>query len=253
MSNDLLVGAIALIVIYVLEGVIPYFPGRTGRMKHAVNNVLLASINGIINLGFGLLIVPLMLWSGQHSVGLLNSMDVDPLIRIIGGFILFDMWMYAWHRINHERLFFWKFHKTHHTDTQMDTTTALRFHPIEIVLSNMLNLVIFIILGLGIKELLIYKIVLLPVILFHHSNVNLPEKYDRILRAFIVTPNMHRVHHSWYRKETDSNYSSVFSSWDRIFRSFRLKKDLPEITFGLEKYREPQWQSLPWMLLTPFK
>jgi len=253
MSSDLIIGAIVLIVIYVLEGVVPYFPGRAGRAKHALNNVLLASINGIINFGFGVLIVPLMLWSGKHSIGLLNSMGASPLGRIIIGFILFDLWMYSWHRINHERLFFWKFHKAHHTDTQMDTTTALRFHPIEIFLSNMLNLIIFILLGLGIKELLIYKMVLLPVILFHHSNVNLPEQYDRILRAFIVTPNMHRVHHSWSRKETDSNYSSVFSFWDRLFKSFRLKKDLPQITFGLEKYREPQWQSLKWMLLTPFK
>ena len=253
MSNDLIVGAIALVVIYVLEGVVPYFPGRTGRMKHAASNVLLAGINGIINFAFGFLIVPIMVWTGKHSIGLLNSMGADPLSRIIIGFILFDMWMYAWHRINHERLFFWRFHKAHHTDTQMDATTALRFHPIEIVLSNMLNMLVFVILGLGIKELLAYKIVLLPVILFHHSNVHLPEKYDRLVRAVIVTPNMHRVHHSWYRKETDSNYSSVFSFWDRIFKSFRLKQDLHEITFGLEKYREPQWQTLKWMLLTPFK
>ena len=253
MSSDLIIGAIALIVIYVLEGVFPCFPGRTGRMKHAVNNILLASINGIISFAFGVLVVQIMLWNGKHSIGLLNIIVADPLISIIIGFILFDMWMYAWHRINHERLFFWRFHKAHHTDIQMDTTTALRFHPIEIFLSNVFNLVIFIILGLGIKELVIYKIVLLPVILFHHSNVNLAEKYDRILRTFIVTPNMHRVHHSWYRKETDSNYSSVFSLWDRLFKSFRLKKDLRQITFGLEKYREPQWQSLKGMLITPFK
>jgi sterol desaturase/sphingolipid hydroxylase (fatty acid hydroxylase superfamily) len=253
MSSDLMAGAVALVALYVLEGVFPYFPGRRGRGKHAVNNILLAGINGVINLAFGVLIIRTMLWTGRHSVGLLNNVAAGSLGRLMMGVILFDLWMYAWHRINHEWRVFWIFHRTHHTDIQMDTTTALRFHPIEILISNILNLGIFILLGLNINELVFYKMIMLPVILFHHSNINLPESVDRIFRALIVTPNMHRVHHSWERFETDSNYSSVFSFWDRLFWSFRLRQDPLKITLGLDKYREPQWQNIKGLLLTPFR
>lgn len=252
MSNDLVIGAIALIVIFGLEGIFPYFPDRTGRIKHAVNHLCLAGMNGIVNLLFGILTVQAMLWARQYSIGMLYYLKM-PWVQVALGFVIFDAWMYAWHRLNHEHSFFWRFHRTHHTDTQMDTTTALRFHPIEVLLSNILNILVLVIFGIGIKELLIYKVVFLPIILFHHSNVNLPEKYDRILRAVFVTPNMHRVHHSWQRFETDSNYSSVFSFWDRLFKSFRIKKDLPKIVFGLERYREPSWQGVKGLLLTPFK
>ena len=253
MSSDHIIGGIALIFFFVFEGVFPYFTGWTGRIKHGVNHLFLAGMNGVINALVGVLVLGVMILTQKNSFGLLYIFGESSVVRVLIGFVLFDMWMYAWHRINHERLFFWRYHKVHHTDMQMDTTTALRFHPVEIIFSNILRIYVFLILGLNLRELLIYETVLLPVILFHHSNVNLPEKYDKLLRTLIVTPNMHRVHHSWTRKETDSNYSSVFSFWDRLFGSFCLKEDPHDITFGLERYREPKWQNLWGLLITPLK
>ena len=160
--------------------------------------------------------------------------------------------MYLWHRANHRILFLWRFHRMHHSDPQMDVTTALRFHTGELVFSSLLRFAVVPLLGMNLWQLIFYEILLLPIIQFHHSNVNLPESWDRCLRTIIVTPNIHRVHHSRWQPETDSNYSSIFSFWDRVFGSFRLRKDSHTIQYGLYTYDAQEWQTTWGMLKTPF-
>lgn len=252
MSSDMWLGAVALMVIFVLEGLFPYKPRQTGRLKHGGHHLVLAGVNAVINAGFALLHVGVAAWTGRHVFGLLYFFGQEGWLRLAVGLILFDIWMYVWHRLNHEIGLFWRFHIVHHTDIQMDSTTALRFHPIEMVFSSGLNLLIVLLLGMQVKELIIYKALLLPVILFHHSNVYLPDRLDAGLRRLAVSPNMHRVHHSYHHFETNSNYGSVFTLWDRIFRTYREHPDPRAIRFGLEVMREPGWQTLGGMLKTPF-
>lgn len=134
----------------------------------------------------------------------------------------------------------------------MDMSTALRFHPIEITLSSMLNVVIISLMGMRLDYLIIYKGIFHANVLFQHSNVKIPNKTDRLMRLLLVSPNMHRVHHSNVREETDSNYSSVFSFWDRIFGTYRSREN-KSIEFGLTRWMEEKWQTAKGLLILPFQ
>ncbi|HNG31441.1 MAG TPA: sterol desaturase family protein [Blastocatellia bacterium] len=189
-------------------------------------------------------------WS--KSFGLLRLVQLPPATATVAAIVLFDGWMYLWHRANHKIGFLWRFHRVHHSDPEMDATTATRFHTGEILISSALRLAVIPLLGITVGQLLAYEMLLLPVILFHHSNVQFPEKMDRWLRLLIVTPAIHRVHHSRLRDETDSNYSSVFSFWDRIAKTFRLRWDGQPVNFGLNEFGAKRWERLPSLLRMPF-
>jgi sterol desaturase/sphingolipid hydroxylase (fatty acid hydroxylase superfamily) len=135
----------------------------------------------------------------------------------------------------------------------MDATTALRFHTGEVLISSALRLAVVPLLGIALWQLLIYESLMLPVIMFHHSNVKFPEKADRWLRFLIASPAIHRVHHSRVRVETDSNYSIIFSFWDRIGGTFQLRKDRRPVDFGLSEYDSEEWQRVRGLLTTPFQ
>jgi sterol desaturase/sphingolipid hydroxylase (fatty acid hydroxylase superfamily) len=134
----------------------------------------------------------------------------------------------------------------------MDTTTALRFHPGELILSTFIRMPVIVLIGMSFAEVILFETLLNIATLFHHSNLAIPEKWDRALRAVIVTPNMHRVHHSIEGIETNSNYTSLLSIWDRLFRSFKLRENTRTITLGLPEFRGAKWQELRGFLVTPF-
>ena len=188
-----------------------------------------------------------------RGFGLLHLFDLPAWARIGLAVVIFDAWQYLWHRLNHRVGFLWRFHQVHHSDAELDATSGLRFHTGEIVLSSIARLAVLPLLGVTVAELLVYEAILLPIILFHHSNVRLPGRVDRRLRWLIVTPWMHWVHHSDRQPETDSNYSSILSIWDRVFGSFRLRSDPREIRLGLEHVDRPEWGTLRGMLTMPFR
>ncbi len=157
--------------------------------------------------------------------------------------VLFDFWMYVWHRANHAVPLLWRFHRLHHGDSELDATTGLRFHPGEILLSGIARMLVVPLLGMSVWDLVLYESILLPVVVFHHSNVRLPRFLDYGLLALIVTPAMHRVHHSRWRPETDSNYASILPCWDVLLGTFRLRSDAHTIRPGLETWAEPAWQT----------
>ncbi|MFA6963083.1 MAG: sterol desaturase family protein, partial [Opitutaceae bacterium] len=140
-------------------------------------------------------------------------------------------------RLNHVWPFLWRFHRLHHADREMNVTTANRFHIGEIVLSSLLRVPLLALLGVRLEELALYETALFAVVQFHHANIGLPEWLDRALRCVIVTPYLHKVHHSVVRAEADSNFSSLFSWWDRLFRTFRLSRDPRRIVFGVDDDR----------------
>jgi len=159
--------------------------------------------------------------------------------------------MYFWHRANHVVPVLWRFHRTHHSDNRMDVTTATRFHIGEHIGAVVLRVVLIPLLGFEIWHLVAYDLLVIAMTQFHHADISL-RRWDRWLRVVIVTPDMHKIHHSRWKPETDSNYSVVFSFWDRIARTFRMRSDPMTIEFGLDEFDKPHWQTLVGMLKTPF-
>ncbi len=245
---------VAVIIIYILEGFYPHYRGRRNRLKHAFPHALTAVLNGVLTkLALAGVTASTIAWAEQNSVGLTRMISLPGPAGAALVFLLFDVWMYAWHRANHRIGFLWLFHRAHHADVNMDTTTALRFHPGELVLSTFFRLPVVIALGMSFGQLVLFETMLNLATLFHHSNLALPERGDRVLRTVVVTPNMHRVHHSIEGPELNSNFTSLLSCWDRLFRTFRMREDTRAITLGLTAFREQYWQGLPGFLATPFR
>lgn len=254
-KNGIVVFVLAALL--VAETLVPMFPNRERRLSHGVANlawgVLNATFSGVL---FATAIVLITDWSHARTLGLLQQLpSTTPKWVSFGiGLLLIDFWMYWWHRLNHTVPLFWRFHAVHHTDRELDCTSAVRFHTGEIILSCLARLLIFPALGVSLPMLLVYELVLLPVILFHHSNVRIAGNTDSLLRALIVTPWLHWVHHSQERVETNSNYGSVLSCWDRLFKTFKLRQAPQDIQFGLaEDPNEKSWRTLIGMLIRPFK
>ena len=230
----------------------PFFGQKEGRLKHAGQNLSIAVLNTVVlGLLFGGATVTVTGWTEQHRLGLLNHLGLDWPILFVLAMVLLDGWMYFWHRANHVIPFLWRFHRMHHSDRHMDVTTATRFHLGEHVGSSVLKLGLIPLLGIEVWQLLLYDTLLIAVTQFHHADITLG-RWDRWLRLVIVTPDLHKVHHSRWRPETDSNYSTVLSVWDRLFGSYRTREDPATIEFGLDQFFDPQWQRVGGMLATPF-
>lgn len=248
------VAAAALGVMWLLEGMIPMFEGRRDRTRHGAANVLLGIINAaVVAFLFAGATLVATEWAGARSFGVLRWLGLEGLWALAAGFVLLDLWQYLWHRLNHRVPFLWRFHAVHHADRELDASSGLRFHTGEIVFSSLARLLVLPVLGMTVFQVLVYEAILLPVILFHHGNLRLSSRADRRLRWLLVTPWMHWVHHSEVRPETDSNYSSVLSVWDRIFGSFRLVRDPTQLNLGLEDATRTDWATLPGMLAMPFR
>jgi sterol desaturase/sphingolipid hydroxylase (fatty acid hydroxylase superfamily) len=248
---QLILALSGFVVFWLIESVAPFFR-RAGRVRHAARNLAVAVLNGIaLALVLSGLTVSVALVTEARQWGLLNYVPLTPVAGVLVGALILDLWTYWWHRANHRIPFLWRFHRMHHSDPAMDVTTATRFHLGEIALSTMARLGIIALAGIPLRVILGYEFILLLSTQFHHSNVALPARVDRILRAVIVSPNMHRVHHSIVRKEADSNYSSVLSIWDRLFRSYRAKRDYRQIRFGVDGFSNDWSQSIKGLLLAP--
>jgi sterol desaturase/sphingolipid hydroxylase (fatty acid hydroxylase superfamily) len=223
-------------------------------VRHGLKNLVLGVLNSLLTgLGFAALWWTTAQWSQAHEFGLLNGLRLPGWARLAGAFLLFDAWMYGWHRLNHRIPFLWRFHRTHHSDPTMDVTTANRFHIGEIAFSSILRVPVIALLGLRLWELALYELAMFTVVQLHHANIALPARLDRALRVVIVTPFMHKVHHSRWQPETDSNYSSLFSFWDRLFHTYRLRDDPRTLRFGLQEFDGQENHTLTGLLATPLK
>jgi sterol desaturase/sphingolipid hydroxylase (fatty acid hydroxylase superfamily) len=252
----LIVGA-WFVALWFAESLVPFygeFEGRSGeRLRHDARNLGLALINAaLVVLLFGGSYAAAAAWTDNLGIGALRMVSWPSWAEALVAFVAFDSWMYAWHRANHRITFLWRFHRMHHSDKEMNATTGVRFHPGEIILSRITRLVVITLFGMDLWHLAVYESVFFAVVLFHHSNVRLPRALDHGLLALIVTPAMHRVHHSRWRPETDSNFGSVFPYWDLLFNSFRLRADAASIHLGLDELDGDEWQRFSGMLRIPF-
>jgi len=243
---------IVIAIFWSWESFRPFLKIPYPRVKHGLINVIISLINGVlITFVFSGVTVLAADYSIVNSFGMLYNLSLPEILQWIAAFILLDAWNYWWHRINHLVPFFWRFHRMHHSDPNMDVTTATRFHFGEIIISSIIRLPVIFFIGIPIWTLIIYDFILLLNTLFHHSNISISKPADKKLRYFIVSPFMHKVHHSRIQSETDSNYSSFCTLWDRIFGSYRERDDYENIKFGLDNFYSEDDQSLTGLIKTP--
>ncbi len=241
-----------LAVLWAWETWLPFFERRERRLRHAGRNLAVALLNTVVlAVAFSTGITFVAGWAQERGLGLLHVLGLGSPARLVLALVLLDGWMYLWHRANHTIPLLWRFHRMHHSETEMDVTTATRFHLGEHVGASVLRAGLIPLLGFEVWQLIVYDTLLIAVTMLHHANVSLG-RYDRWLRWLIVTPYMHKVHHSSWRPETDSNYSTVFSVWDRLARTFRMRADPKTLQFGLPEFPDPGWQTVWGMWKTPF-
>jgi sterol desaturase/sphingolipid hydroxylase (fatty acid hydroxylase superfamily) len=245
--------AVILAVLWTLEGLWPLVADRHGRTIHYAGNIALGLLNAAVTSAlFATLLHNATATAAAADFGLLRWTGLNGWMGWAAALLLFDGWQYLWHRLNHRVPLLWRFHAVHHCDTEINASTALRFHVVEVALSSITRLAVLPLLGMELRHLVAYELVLLPVILVHHSNLRVPKRIDHAFRIVIVTPRVHWVHHSEFQPETDSNYSSVLSIWDWLFRTFRLRSNAEEIRLGLEDFEEREWRGALNALKIPF-
>ena len=208
----------------------------------------------IIRIIFPFLAVEASLMAYEDYWGFLNSFELFHWIFIPLCVLFLDFIIYMQHRLFHKVPLLWCLHKMHHSDLDYDVTTAIRFHPIEIALSMIIKIAIIILFGIPALAVIIFEILLNGMALFNHGNIYIPPYIDKVLRLFIVTPDMHRVHHSLIVKETHSNFGFNFPWWDRFFKTYidQPEKNHLSMTIGIPEFRKKKYLHIYWLLAQPF-
>lgn len=226
---------------------------KTRRWVTNLSVVLISSV--VLRVVFPAAAVGAAMWAEAQGYGLLRLAAVPPLLGGIIAFVVLDFAVWLEHFASHKIPLLWRIHRMHHADTGFDVTTGLRFHPLEILISMFWKAGVVIALGPPVLAVLVFEVVLNGTSMFNHSNARLPLGLDRRLRLLLVTPDMHRVHHSTIRRETDSNYGFNLPFWDRLLGTYNDQpaKGHDAMDIGLELWRGDEPSRLGWSLLLPFR
>ncbi|MBI3303021.1 MAG: sterol desaturase family protein [Deltaproteobacteria bacterium] len=250
-SVPLVVGAFAILLW--LEHRRPLRPTVASKLTRTVRNLAVAAVGAAaLQIAERPITAPLTAMVEQRSWGLLKWTSLPVWAEVPLAVVLLDYTLYVWHVLTHRVAWLWHFHVVHHVDLDLDASTALRFHFGELVLSVAWRAGQVVFLGVSPLALSVWQTAVLLSILFHHSNVRLSVETERWLNRFIVTPRMHGIHHSMVREETNANWSSGLTLWDRLHGTLRLNVPQDEITIGVPAYRESQEVVLPKILMMPF-
>lgn len=259
MNTELAIRLAAFIGVFIIiafwESKRPRRPLKLNKVSRWLNNLSLVALNTIIlRLAFPTAAVGVAALATEHSWGLLNQYSLGFGPSLLISIIALDLVVYFQHVLFHAIPLLWRLHMVHHADMDYDVTTGLRFHPIEIILSMLIKFSAILVLGPSVIAVILFEIILNATAMFNHGNIRLPKRLDSTLRLFIVTPDMHRVHHSCIKKETNSNYGFSLSCWDRLFGTYRAqpKHGQEGMQIGLNQFRDPKKQRLHWLLLIPF-
>ena len=226
---------------------------RRQRWTHNIGLLLLNSL--ALRLLFPAAAVGIAYTAANAGWGLFNHIELPYWLEVTAAVLLLDLAIYLQHLLMHRVPLLWKLHRVHHADLDIDMTTGTRFHTLEIVLSMLLKWAVIFLLGPALLAVLIFEILLNGMAVFNHANVRLPAKLDAVLRRLVVTPDMHRVHHSILRRETDSNFGFNLSIWDRLFKTYvaQPEKGHAGMSIGIPGFRDArQVDRLPGMLALPF-
>jgi sterol desaturase/sphingolipid hydroxylase (fatty acid hydroxylase superfamily) len=199
------------------------------------------------------LIAPVQRFAERRRLGLLRRLPLPRPLRVVLGFLLLDYTLYLWHWMNHRVPALWRFHAVHHVDLDLDSSTGIRFHFGEFALAAGFRAAQILLIGVDDETLRLWQKCLLLSVIFHHSNLELPPHLERRLQLLIVTPRMHGIHHSMRGEETNTNFSSLLSCWDRLHRSLRLDVPQPAITIGVAGFLDPADVTLERSLALPFR
>jgi sterol desaturase/sphingolipid hydroxylase (fatty acid hydroxylase superfamily) len=247
--------AAVFIVLAAGERFFPKRPLADGRQRRWFTNFAMLSLDTIlVRLCFPLAAVGVALYAQQNSIGLFNNTGLPYAVQWLAAIVILDLIIYWQHRLMHTVPLLWRLHNPHHADLDVDVSTGIRFHPLEILLSMLIKSLVILLFGMPAAAVLTFEIVLNATSLFTHSNLRLAPDLDRQLRRWIVTPDMHRTHHSIERAETDSNFSFNLSCWDRLFGTYTAapRLDTRSMPLGLAEYRNPRQLGLLNILRLPF-
>lgn len=245
-----------LILMLVLESLIPRHSTVDSKLRRLAINFSLTGFNVLmLKLLLGSAAVGLAHFASEQGWGLFNYLQWPAWVEMVIAILFLELMIYIQHVFLHKIPFFWRFHKVHHSDLDLDVSSGLRFHPLEILGSMVYKLGLVAALGPSVMTVVAFEAILNGMALFTHSNIKLPVGLDRALRWVFVTPDMHRIHHSVEQNETDSNYGFNMSVWDRLLGTYIPDgiKPQPEIVIGIPQYRRPQDVSLLKLLILPFQ
>ena len=236
------------------ELVSPRRARAVGRRARWPGNLAVVGLNTILaRVLFPLGAAGAALWAESAGVGLFNVVGVPAWAAFVLSILLLDLAIYGQHVVFHRVPALWRLHRVHHADLDVDVTTGVRFHPGEIVLSMVIKVALVVALGAPAMAVIVFEVVLNATSMFNHANVAIPVGLDRALRTVLVTPDMHRIHHSVRPEETDSNFGFNVPWWDRLFRTYRDKPRDGQLgmTLGLLEFRDPGLLRLDRMLMIP--
>jgi len=251
--TSILLGGI--VFFWVLEGMIPLYSFGYKKINHALLNLFFTTTTAIIGFGFAFLLLQSTLYVGIEQIGVIHIFNLPIWADVIISLLLLDLiGAYLVHFIQHKVSWMWKFHLVHHTDMNVDVTTGLRHHPGETVFRIIFTIIGVFVSGASIGMVMLYQS--LSVLFAHitHANINIPKKIDFILSYFLVTPNMHKIHHHYEMPLTDSNYGNIFSIWDRLFNTFSFINKQKSVVYGIDTYMDKsETNNLGTLLSIPFK
>ena len=247
--------AVVFIVMAIWERIAPRRGLKASKFTRWSNNLSITFLNSLaVKFVFPITAVGVALMAEEEGYGVLNIIGMSSLYGGLIAIMVLDLAIYTQHRLFHVVPVFWRLHRMHHTDLDIDVTTGARFHPVEILLSMVRKMAVIVLIGAPAWSVLAFEVLLNATSMFNHSNVFLNPGIDRVIRLFVVTPDMHRVHHSVIIHETNSNYGFNLPWWDRLFGSYRDQpaRGHDAMTIGLANYRDPKYLTLHWMLAVPF-
>ncbi len=244
-----------LIIVGIMETIFPRRRLDVSKPRRWFANLSISALSTFVaRLLLPVAPVGLSLYCTQHSVGLFHFVSLPGWLTLPASVLLLDMLIYFQHVIFHKHPLLWRIHRMHHADLNIDASTGIRFHPIEILLSILIKFGAIIVLGTPATAVIIFEILLNGCALFNHANMRLPLKFDARLRLIVVTPDMHRVHHSTDMKEANTNFGFNFPWWDKMFGTYKSQPDLghDNMHIGLNIFRQPEFIRLSKMLTIPF-
>lgn len=226
-----------LLIFWILEGVVPLLPMQYKKTKrqHAGVNLVFTGLHLVIHTGLAVLIVLLSDWCRAAGFGLVYWFNTGIIVTIIIGVLALDFSSWLVHFVMHKNRFLWRFHLIHHSDNNVDVTTGLRHHPGDSLLRGIFFLLLIFVSGAPMYSVMIYQTLVVLTTAFTHANIRLPQWLDTGLSYFLISPDMHKVHHHWKQPYTDSNYGAVFAIWDRLLGTYS-HLDIKEIRYGLDRY-----------------
>jgi len=253
-SNAWLYWALVMSLV-VAEWLVPRRRASASLSVRWANNVALGFLGGYLlrwavplaGLGWALV-------CQQYGWGVFNRWPAPAWLELVVTLLAFDLMHYVQHRSLHAHAWLWRAHRTHHSDQDFDFTTALRFHPLEVVITALVLAVVTTLLGASPLAVVLSQLLGMVSTFIEHANLRLPSRLDGLLRAIVVTPDMHAVHHSQAPGDTRANLSTTFSFWDRLFGTYRAepRDGYERIVFGLEEFKDPKHLTVHWMLAQPF-